>query len=434
MLPFRSETERYRQPPAQTLALRELLEVTLEWNAGRGAGRSIRVDGERLRVTPLAAGDQTSAVLCESEPGRSLPGYGLRRRARDAIARRAGRQLVIFTDAAHSALVWSWETRDPGGPWIYRELSFRPGQAWGPLRPVLESVRSGRAAATKDSERASGRAAVAGFLARACPGIAPVEDTCQEAQRVIAALTTPDELRRFWRAALSFRILDPCCGSGGWLLGALRGFAPVYEGCLERMRSWIDDAERERPRARRERMRDFRRVVQRAGGARDAEARRRFSIELALLQNIHGADPDAGAVAECRRRLVAELGAEGGPPPSLLEVNVRAGDPALGVARCDELEELLERAGAVERRRAREEVETLHRASHALRRLHLDMPTSTVDLGRACSALARRLDLVSEEIDRMRGRSGSRHSCLHPVVEYEGALSRGEFGLIRGRP
>lgn len=134
----------YRRRPTPRAALRELLEATLDWAGGGIADRQLMVGGTSYRLTHLADGAAgAAALLCEAPPGAPIPEYLERRRIRGITDDSIGRHLMIFTDTAHSALVWSWVTRGELGTRVYRELSFTPGQAWGPLRPVLESIGAG---------------------------------------------------------------------------------------------------------------------------------------------------------------------------------------------------------------------------------------------------------------------------------------------------
>ena len=82
-------------------------------------------------------------------------------------------------------------------------------------------------------------------------------DIRQFVQDVIDTCASPDLLRAIWQAIVGrvpeksnerFRhgitILDPTCGSGAFLFAALNILEPLYEGCLDRMEGFVEDAKR----------------------------------------------------------------------------------------------------------------------------------------------------------------------------------------------
>jgi len=67
-------------------------------------------------------------------------------------------------------------------------------------------------------------------------------DIRQFAQDVIEACEGPELLRAMWKAIREVTVLDPTCGSGAFLFAALNILEPVYEGCLQRMEVFIEEA------------------------------------------------------------------------------------------------------------------------------------------------------------------------------------------------
>ncbi|MGH8647517.1 MAG: hypothetical protein ACREX4_24880 [Gammaproteobacteria bacterium] len=80
-------------------------------------------------------------------------------------------------------------------------------------------------------------------------------DIRQFMQDIIDNCGSPDLLRAVWQAIVGrvpeksnekFRhgitILDPTCGSGAFLFAAFNILEPLYEGCLDRMEGFIEDA------------------------------------------------------------------------------------------------------------------------------------------------------------------------------------------------
>lgn len=324
---------------------------------------------------------------------------------------------MIFTDAAHSTLVWTWVTRGEGGTRVYRELSFRPGQAWGPLRPVLESIAAGAPPAgpmlpasddgagfgDRTDRVAPGAAAGGGgpalldAIAQALAaerGSAAEASGLQSVQDLIEECASVESLREQWDLLLGLPVYDPACGRCEWLDQALRTLLVAYEALLERMRSAVDDLDRRQPAARGERLGDLRRLVRRARGWRDPAAGTRFALELALLHNIFGADEDPERVRECRSRLVASLGPVGDPDLLAWNVRVRRAESE-GVESGEGLNPPVRRADLPKREIASSEpLEIVHRGVAAILALHLDSEVSISELSRALGAAERRLSTL----------------------------------------
>lgn len=416
--PVSMESVGYRRHTAPRAALRELLEATLEWSGLAGPARALSFEGVRYRLTPLTGGIGGVAVLCESPAGVPLPEYPERRSIRLQMSRVTAPNLIIFTDAAHSALVWSWVARGSAGERVYRELSFRPGEAWAPLRPVLESVASGlsewpgpqRPDGSDEPGAQPARLLDAlGARIAAGPAAEPL-DHAQAVQDAIAGAASPDGIRECWNLLLSSRVVDPRCGSGEWLENALRALVPAYDACLERMLGSVDDLRRRRPPPRSARLGDFSRLTSRAGGSRQPEARRRFATELALLHNLFGADPDPAAVGACRERLVRAIETVDevpGPQLLLLNVVVATADPATITWGAP-----AEPGSDTVRS---EDVEIVHRAIATILRMHLDGSLELDELSRATSAAAQRLERCTN------GPRGSHAPWARPLVCGQGA-------------
>lgn len=378
----------YGRRPRPPAALRELLEATLDWAGAGGAPRVLESGGVRYRLMHLADGAAgAAAVLCEAPPGARIPDYGARRGIRAKTGDAAGRQLMIFTDAAHTTLVWSWSARGQAGIRTYRELSFRPGEAWGPLRPVLESIAAGSGAVATGARALGGSAAdlaAEGVRDPAAPDAAALlaalsaalsadaggtyRARLQALQDGIERLPTARDIRAGWSLLLELRAVDHACGEGAWLESALRAFATAYDALLERMRSEVDDLDRQRPRPRAERLGDLRRLVRRAGPCRNAAPSSRFATELAMLRNVFGEDADFGRVGRCRTRLAAAIGPA--VPVGMVEMNVRARTLT---------------------RDSLEPPEVVRRGVAAILDAHLRTEIDPAELGRAMAAAARLL-------------------------------------------
>lgn len=397
----------YRRPTVPRTALRELLEATLSWAEPSGPVRSLAQDGVRYRLTPLTAGAGGMALLCEAPHRSPIPDYEQRRRLRMRLVADCRFNLVIFTDAAHSELVWSWRATGRVDERMYRELAFRPGEAWGPLQPVLESIAGSPPDDAPDTEarsddRSSPMDSAAALLAALAHRIdeewrvgVPSREWAQAVQDAISAAAGAEGVRACWRALLQSRVHDQDCGDGQRLEVALRAIVPAYEACLQRMDIELGDLRRRRPPPRRDRLSDFARLTSRAGGARDGAARRLFATELALLHNLSGAARGSDAADACRSRLVAHLSTPGcGVGPELLSLRIVTRDHGRRYGGSDDDQQTPHGAsgrpppdGVLAA-----DIRIVRRAVATILRMHLDGALALDELSRAMSAAALRLE------------------------------------------
>ena len=168
-------------------------------------------------------------------------------------------------------------------------------------------------------------------------------DIRQFMQDVIDTCTGPDLLRAVWQAIVGrvperanekFRhgitILDPTCGSGAFLFAALNVLEPLYEACLDRMESFVEDARKlGKPVDA-----DFTKVLDEVGLH---PSRRYFIYKSIILHNLFGVDIMAEAVEICKLRLFLKLvsqvdgGRELEPLPDI-DFNIRCGNTLVGYA------------------------------------------------------------------------------------------------------
>lgn len=168
-------------------------------------------------------------------------------------------------------------------------------------------------------------------------------DIRQFMQDLIDTCTSPDLLRTVWQAIVGrvpekstekFRhgitILDPTCGSGAFLFAALNILEPLYEACLERMESFVEDAKKlgKPPEA------DFTKVLDEV---EQHPSRRYFVYKSIILNNLFGVDIMAEAVEICKLRLFLKLvsqveSCEQLEPLPDIDFNIRCGNTLVGYA------------------------------------------------------------------------------------------------------
>jgi len=182
-------------------------------------------------------------------------------------------------------------------------------------------------------------------------------DIRQFMQDVIDTCAGPDLLRAIWQAIVGrvpekssekFRhgitILDPTCGSGAFLFAALNVLEPLYEGCLDRMEGFVEDAAKHpsppgggaggEGKPTLNALTDFHKVLDEVGRH---PSRRYFIYKNIILHNLFGVDIMAEAVEICKLRLFLKLVSQVDADRELeplpdIDFNIRAGNTLVGYA------------------------------------------------------------------------------------------------------
>ena len=168
-------------------------------------------------------------------------------------------------------------------------------------------------------------------------------DMRQFMQDVIDTCSSPDLLRAIWQSIVGhaseksnekfnhgIAILDPTCGSGAFLFAALNVLEPLYEACLDRMESFVEDAKKLGKLGEA----DFINVLEEVDRH---HSRNYFIYKNIILHNLFGVDIMAEAVEICKLRLFLKLvsqvdaGRELEPLPDI-DFNIRTGNTLVGFA------------------------------------------------------------------------------------------------------
>ena len=135
---------------------------------------------------------------------------------------------------------------------------------------------------------------------------------------------------------LPMSVLDPTCGSGAFLFAALEILDPLYEACLDRMASFVSDADqlghtKVHPR--------FREILKGVASHKD---RRYFVLKSIIVNNLFGVDIMEEATEICKLRLFLTLAAQVEADPNAddfgieplpdIDFNIRAGNTLVGFA------------------------------------------------------------------------------------------------------
>jgi hypothetical protein len=280
-------------------------------------------------------------------------------------------------------------------------------------------------------------------------------DIRQFAQDVIENCEGPDLLRAFWHAIERITILDPTCGSGAFLFAALNILEPLYEACLDRMHSFVEDLERSSGKRRPEKFADFRKVLERVKAHPN---HRYFILKSIILNNLFGVDIMEEAVEICKLRLFLKLAAQVQPDASSenlgieplpdIDFNIRGGNTLVGYAKYDEVQSPA--SAKFDFDSAKEKIAVraadLQQTFDAFRRRQTEgdgsVPTEhKLELRDRLKALDDELNKFSASDYGVKVNDKTKyvrwvksHQPFHWFVEFYGIMSSGGFDVIIGNP
>ncbi|MDO8586819.1 MAG: SAM-dependent methyltransferase [Armatimonadota bacterium] len=285
-------------------------------------------------------------------------------------------------------------------------------------------------------------------------------DIRQFAQDVVENTESQDVLKAFWDALTNVTVLDPTCGSGAFLFAALGILEPLYEGCLGRMREFLEvwgDAGRKLHPNYCKWFTDTLEHVERH------PSRPYFIFKSIILNNLYGVDIMPEAVEICKLRLFLKLAAQVEPDRSKpnmgldplpdIDFNIRAGNTLVGFATEGELRATVEgsqqSSGAFDFDDTMADInENARLAQNAWDFFHdaqVKPDTPQPDLEEAKADVRLRLAHLNEQLNRyLAARYGDKakeyqkwlasHQPFHWFVEFYGIMKRGGFDVIIGNP
>ncbi|MDP9354327.1 MAG: Eco57I restriction-modification methylase domain-containing protein, partial [Chloroflexota bacterium] len=278
----------------------------------------------------------------------------------------------------------------------------------------------------------------------------------QFAQDAIETCEGPETLRAFYAAVRDVTVLDPTCGSGAFLFAALNVLDPLHDACLDWMRAFVSDLDREGQAYHPGKFTDFRQVLEELD---IHPSQPYFVLKQIVLNNLYGVDIMEEAVEICKLRLflklVAQLEtAEQIEPLPDIDFNVRAGNTLIGFASYNEVKRSvlgdkqtrMDLAGDMVR--IEEHAEIADRTFQMFHRMQTEHGMDGAAFRDAKAELRRRLTDLGAELDRYLATEygvdpswpkafaawRATHQPFHWFVDFYGIMKRGGFDVIIGNP
>lgn len=281
----------------------------------------------------------------------------------------------------------------------------------------------------------------------------------QFAQDVVDNHSSPDFIRHFYKALSSITILDPTCGSGAFLFAAMNILEPLYEGCIQRMENFVEEAQK----GKYTKFEEILKYVK----APEHPNLKYFVFKNIILRNLYGVDimKEAVEIAKLRLflKLVATVDADYNKPNLGLEplpdidFNIRAGNTLVGYATEAEIAKSFE--GKLDfdndTEKIKEKCDIVARTFKRYKEIQLTTGDNYNDFKQAKDELNERLKQLTAELDLLLAKTQyeidttknqgnqenpfqswyRQHQPFHWFAEfYEIIHDRGGFDVIIGNP
>jgi len=297
-------------------------------------------------------------------------------------------------------------------------------------------------------------------------------DIRQFVEDLIDRCEGPELLRAVWRCLVGnvatsptehhepgLSVLDPTCGSGAFLFAALNILEPLYEACLDRMESFLEDVDRARAAGDSVDPRKFADFKATLAQVAEHPNQRYYILKSIIVNNLYGVDIMEEACEICKLRLFLKLVAqvdegvgaiEKIEPLPDIDFNIRAGNTLVGFTSLAAVRSSM--AGRLDFGNDIERIEVQAVAAAAtfqeFRGLQTRRTAEQRELAESKRLVRERFRALEEELNRYLasecgvatdniGRLNawiSSHQPFHWFVDFYGIVTRGGFDVIIGNP
>ncbi len=239
-------------------------------------------------------------------------------------------------------------------------------------------------------------------------------------------------------------LLDPACGSGAFLVAAMKTLIDIYQQVVERARQFTD----------------LLRIAQWLKVAAQHPSLEYYIKKRIITDNLYGVDIMEEATEIAKLRLFLALVSSAKTVKDLeplpdIDFNIRAGNTLVGFASLDEVRKAIKQDGDQlkldlqdDASRINEKAELADRAFQRFRQMQTDFGMNAGDFRTAKKELRRRLAELNEELNCYLAREHGvdinktaafekwrdSHQPFHWFVEFYSIIDRGGFDVIIGNP
>ena len=272
----------------------------------------------------------------------------------------------------------------------------------------------------------------------------------QFAQDIIENCEGPDLLRAIWKAVKAVTILDPTCGSGAFLFAALNILEPLYEACLDRMGSFVDELRYAANTPHPSKYSDFRADLDRINKHPNPTY---FVLKSIIVNNLYGVDIMEEAIEICKLRLFLKMVAqiedvnEIEPLPDI-DFNIQAGNTLVGFTNFDEVKAAFQSQIDVNfvMNRIKEKTQDVQQLFERFREQQTDLggvvtPADKKNLHQKLKSLETELNRyiagqygIDPSVESNYANWLDSHRPFHWFIQFYGILDKGGFDVIIGNP
>jgi hypothetical protein len=270
----------------------------------------------------------------------------------------------------------------------------------------------------------------------------------QFVQDILEDTEDPEFIKHFYKSLHKITIIDPTCGSGAFLFAALNILEPLYESCIQRMESFVNEGKTGE-------YKYFESILENINSSQHPN-RKYFIYKTIILQNLYGVDIMKEAVEIAKLRLFLKLVAAvdvdhkkknmGLEPLPDIDFNIRAGNALVGIGNEIELDKALNYTidGVESRPIIEEKCDIVARAFRRYKEIQLSYGDNFVAFKEAKEQLKIRLKELNKELNRLYHKQAASipydswlesHQPFHWFAEYyEIVKENGGFDVIIGNP
>jgi len=282
----------------------------------------------------------------------------------------------------------------------------------------------------------------------------------QFAQDAISNLNSPLTLKIFYEKLATMSILDPTCGSGAFLFSALNILYPLYDACLERMQTFIDEEKSLKLDGKEKKyIKEFREIL---NNVRSHINKKYFILKNIILNNLYGVDIMEEATEVCKLRLFLKLASQISPNPNAqnygieplpdIDFNIRSGNSLVGFANYNEVEKAVkgDRQGKLD---LYDDMAVINAKAKAVSEVYetfrsIQTQTDGVNFSETKAKLKENLASLNEELNNYLAKEYgvdikkkkdyekwlNSHQPFHWFTEFYSIINNGGFDVIIGNP